>query len=46
MKKDKKRQQIIDNLRLIWHHIKMELQKAENLLDAIFNVPRFITKNG
>ena len=42
-----KRQQIIDELRLIWHHIKMEYQKITNLLDTTFdNVPRFITKNG
>ena len=42
-----KRQEIIDELRLFWHHIKMEYQKITNLLDTTFdNVPRFITKNG
>ena len=41
-----KRQQIIDDLRLFQHHIKMEYQKITNLLGAIpDNVPRFITKN-
>ena len=40
-----KRQQIIDDLRLFWHHIKMEYQKITNLLDTTpHNVPRFITK--
>ena len=40
-----KRQQIIDDLRLFWHHIKMEYQKITNLLDTTpDNVPRFITK--
>ena len=40
-----KRQQIIDDLRLFWHHIKMEYQKITNLLDATSdNVTRFITK--
>ena len=42
-----KRQQIIDELRLFWYHIKMEYQKITNLLDTTpVNVPRFITKNG
>ena len=41
-----KRQQIIDDLRLFWHHIKTEWQKATNLLDATSDkVLRFITKN-
>ena len=40
-----KRQQIIHNLRLFWHHIKMEYQKITNLLSTTSdNVPRFITK--
>ena len=40
-----KRQQIIDELSLLWYHIKMEYQKIRNLLDtALDNVPRFITK--
>ena len=40
-----KRQQIIDDLRLFWHHIKMEYQKIINLLDTTSdNLPRFITK--
>ena len=40
-----KRQWIIDDLRLFWHHIKMEYQKITILLDATSdNVPRFITK--
>ena len=40
-----KRQQIIDGLRLFWHHIKMEYQKITNLPDTISdNAPRFITK--
>ena len=40
-----KRQQIIDDLRLFWHHIKMEYQKITNLLDTTSDdVPRFITK--
>ena len=40
-----KRQQIIVELRLFWHHIKMEYQKITNLLDATSGyVPRFITK--
>ena len=42
-----KRQQIIDDLRLFWNHIKMEYQKITNLLDITSdNVPRFITENG
>ena len=47
--KDKKftyYQKKIDDLRLFWHHIKMEYQKITNLLDTKpDNVPRFITKN-
>ena len=40
------RQQMIDELRLFWHHIKMEYHKVTNLLDTTSdNVPRFITKN-
>ena len=40
-----KRQRIIDDLRLVQHHIKMEYQKITNLLDTTpDNVPRFITK--
>ena len=40
-----KRQQIIDNLQLFQHHIKMEYQKITNLLDTTFDkVLRFITK--
>ena len=40
-----KRQQIIDDLRLFWYHIKMEYQKITNLLGTTSdNVPRFITK--
>ena len=40
-----KTQQIIDDLRLFWDHIRMEYQKITNLLDtALDNVPRFITK--
>ena len=40
-----KRQQIVDDLRLFWHHIKMEYHKITNLLDTTSdNVPRFITK--
>ena len=39
----KKRQQIINNLTLFWHHIKMEYQKIQ--LDTTSdNLPRFITK--
>ena len=42
-----KRQQVIDDLRLFWHHIRMEYQKLTNLLGAMPNeVPRFIAKNG
>ena len=40
-----KRQQIIDDLRLFWYHIKMEYQKITNLLGTTPDeVPRFITK--
>ena len=40
-----KKQQIIDNLRLFQHHIKMKYQKNTNLLDTTTdNAPRFITK--
>ena len=40
-----KRQQIIDDLRLFSHHMKMEYQKITNLLDTTSdNEPRFITK--
>ena len=40
-----KRQQIIDDLRLFWHHIKIEYQKLTNLPDTTFdNIPTFITK--
>ena len=40
-----KRQKVIDELRLFWHHIKMEYQKITNLIGATPNeVPRFITK--
>ena len=40
-----KRQQIIDDLRLFWYHIKMEHQKITNLLSTTPDeVPRFITK--
>ena len=39
-----KRQQIIDDLRLFWYHIKMEYQKITNLLGTTPDeVPRFIT---
>ena len=39
-----KRQQIIDDLRLFWHHMKMEYQKIKNLLGTTPDeVPRFIT---
>ena len=42
-----KRQQIIDDLRLFWHHIKMEYQKITNLLSTTPNeVPKFLLKNG
>ena len=37
-------QQIIDDLRLFWDHIKMEYQKITNLLGTMpSEVPRFIT---
>ena len=40
-----KRQQIIDDLRLFWHHIKMAYQKITNLLEtASDHAPRFITQ--
>ena len=40
-----KRQQIIDDLRLFWYHIKMEYQKISNLLSTTLDeVPRFICK--
>ena len=40
-----KRQQIIDDLRLFWHHLKMEYQKITNLLGTTPDeVPRFICK--
>ena len=40
-----KRQQIIDDLRLFWHHIKMEYQKITNLSGTTPDqVSRFITK--
>ena len=40
-----KRQQIIDDLRLFWYHIKMEYQKITNLLGTTPDeVPRFITR--
>ena len=40
-----KRQQIIDDLRLFQHYIKMEYPKITNFLDTTTdNVPRFITK--
>ena len=40
-----KRQQIIDDLRLFWFHIKMECQKITNLLGTTPDeVPRSITK--
>ena len=42
-----KKQQIIGDLRLFWHHIKMEYQKITNLLNTTSdNIPRFITENG
>ena len=41
----KKRQQIIDDLKLFWHHIKMEYQKITCLFDTTSdNVPQFITE--
>ena len=40
-----KRQQIIDDLRLFWHHIKTEYQNITNLLGTRpSEVPRFVTK--
>ena len=40
-----KQQQIIDDLRLFWYHIKMEYQKVTNLLGTTTdNAPTFITK--
>ena len=40
-----KRQQIIDDLTLFWHFIKVEYQKITNLLGTTLDeVPRFITK--
>ena len=40
-----KRQQIIDDLRLFWHHTKMGYQKIINLLDTTPNeMPIFITE--
>ena len=40
-----KRQEIIYEVRLFWHHIKMEYQKITNLLNTSSdNVPRFINK--
>ena len=40
-----KRQQIIDDLRLFWHHIKIKYQKITNVLGTTHNeVSRFITK--
>ena len=42
-----KRQQIIDDLRLFWRHIKTEYKNITNLLGRISDeVPTFITKNG
>ena len=39
-----KRQQIIDDLRLFWHHVKMEYQKITNFLGITSdNVPRCMT---
>ena len=44
-KPPEKRQQIIDDLRLFWYHIKIEYQKATNLLGTTpKESPRFITK--
>ena len=41
------RQQIIDDLRLFWYHLKMKYQKMTNLLGTTSDeVPRFINKNG
>ena len=43
----KNRQQIIDDLRLFWQHIKMEYQKITNLLDITSdNVLDLLLKNG
>ena len=40
-----KRQQIIDDLRLFWYHVKMEYQKITNLVTTMPNeVSSFITK--
>ena len=40
-----KRQQIIDDLRLFWYHVKMEYQKITNLVTTTPNeVSSFITK--
>ena len=40
-----KTQQIIDDLRLFWYHMKMEYQKITNLLGTTPDeVPRIITK--
>ena len=40
-----KTQQVIDDLRLFWYHIKMEYQKITNLLGTTPDeVPRIITK--
>ena len=45
-KPPQKRQQIIDDLKLSWHCIKMEYQKITNLLGTMLDeAPRFITKN-
>ena len=45
-KPPEKRQQIIDDLRLFQHHIKMEYEKLTNLLHTTSDEPpRFITKN-
>ena len=39
--------QLIDDLRLFWHHIKMKYQKSKNLLDTTSDtIPRLIVKNG
>ena len=44
-KPPQKRQQIIDDLKLSWHCIKMEYQKITNLLGTMLDeAPRFITK--
>ena len=40
-----KGQQLIDDLRFFWYHIKMEYQKTTNLLGTTPDeAPRFITK--